>query len=232
MEKNISVSLIRLEKLKLADLEGIRSAMLESVYDEHTGYGFTNVSGSVDYISGSIVIRTPTFIPQLQTDTWQIVPKEFFLYSEIEFEIDFSLSLLEIFAPVKNTSKVTSHIIPLLGKDVRVSPIIFSPMLVYKNLINNNLLKCVERLVVNNFQHMDGITGRYDMKINDPSLGLDIITKYNEGISKVVLIIIPPNSSDVKLTISKNGNLIIRCDENVLPDVLDQIKNTLFMGKE
>jgi hypothetical protein len=232
MDKNFTISFIRLENLQPDDLQNIRAKLLETKYDEILGFGFTKVSGSSDYINATLVKRTPTYIPEFEIETLQFIQKEIFLFNEIDFEIDFKFSILEIFGSTKIASKVLSALVPIIDKRIRINPIQFTPVAVAQRVIESGLLKNVERLVINNFEHMDGVIGRYDMKINDASLGVKIIKEYNDEISKLVLNVSTPEVDHIRLGISRNGTLNIRCEESFLSETLLRMKNSLFLGKE
>ena len=231
MEINQTIHLTSLLGLSKVGRAKLQKNLETTTYNNADGYGFRNVVGSGKYVNATLVKRIPTFIPQFEEETGNIVEQEIFLYSKIDFGLDFNFDLLEVFGASKNASKVISSIYPLFQNDIRIEPLTLLP----SNVISALSLEAhvtIDRLVVNNFQHKEGITGRYDMHIDNPKEALQILKTYGSEISKVNLILRVPNISEARMTFTTTGSIAIKSEEGDLPEILSFIKAKLFERME
>jgi hypothetical protein len=230
MEINQTLHLTSLNGLSKTGHAKLQKKLETTAYNNADGYGFREVVGTNKYINSTLVKRIPTFIPQFEPETGNIVEQEIFLYSTIAFGLDFNFDLLDVHGSNKNVSKVISSLYPLMLDDISVEPINLLLTKVIKSL-SSEARVAISRLVVGNFQYKEGITGRYDMRIDDPKEALQILKKYESEISKVSLALGISNISEAKITITTTGGITLKTDESDLPEILGFIKAKLFERK-
>ncbi|MBL8098901.1 MAG: hypothetical protein JNK81_06945 [Anaerolineales bacterium] len=231
MEYNQTVQLTKFSGLSKINIKKIYKTIENYTYNENDGFGYKNVSSNSKYIHATLIKSMPTFIWQLNTNTYDIFEQEIILVNEVEFGLDFKFDFLDVYGSNKNISKVISAVSPLMNSSVNIDAVNIVPATAVAKL-NSSFKTKIERLVVNNFQYKDGISGKYDMRIDNTKIALQVLKNYKADISKVSLIVDVPNIGEVKLVISSNGSLSIKSNETDFFDVLDTIKSNLFQRME
>lgn len=231
MIKSFAISLEHLTPLNTEDVKNFRREFLTKNYTDEQGYGFRNVVLENDYLSATLVKRTPTLIPQFDFETGQIVEQNIFLYSEIEFALDATFHLLEIFGPAKDAPKVRAVLHPLLRSETRLFSVNLAPAEVLPKLAKASVQLSVDKLTVNNFQHREGIIGKYEMKLARGEWAMDMINKYAQDVTRASLSIAMDGMSEFALNISHRSRLTIKCEEEQFNNVFLFLKSVLFEGE-
>lgn len=232
MEYSQSIQLTRLSGLSKLSIKNIYRNFQNQTYNNDSGLGYKDVGITASYINATLVRNMPTFILQPEPETNNVVEQEIILVNEIEFGLDFKFDLLDIYGAGKNIPKVLSAIFPVVGKNVTTDSLLLSPVRMIKK-ISEQYEVVVDRLVVNNFQLVEGIVGKYDMRIQDKKASSSIIKKYGADITKANILIKTDEYGIVKFGISSSGSISIKSEDEVFFEVLDLIKTILFerMGK-
>lgn len=231
MERAFSVSLYHLEPLDKNNVKELRRKLLEARYDNERGLGFKSVSMHGDYLSATLVKRTPVIIPQFDLIKDQMVEQEIFLYTEIEFVLDCAFQLLEVFGAAKDVSKVRSALRPYLASQSRLFSANLNPANIIPLITRHAAQIKIEKLTVNNFQHRPGIIGKYEMRFEDSSLAHGIIGKYADNVVRTVLTVKYSDVSDFSLALAYGDRITVQCQEDEFDLVLTHLKSALFGGK-
>jgi hypothetical protein len=232
MRKSFSLSLSFIEPLDREAIMEFHRRFLELQYSEEQGLGFRKVSLSSDYISATLLKRTPTFISQYDAQTGQMIEREVFLYSEVGFGLDGEFQLLEVYGTAKDASKVRAALRLVLQPRSRLVPVNLAPADVILSLSQSSVRISVDRLTVANFQHSDGIIGRYDMRLTLPDLVTDIIEKYSHDVTKATISVVSSDFGDFDIDVSSSSRLTIKCEEQQFDEVFAYLKSFLFRTKE
>ena len=228
MQKKFAISFTRITPLNEELLFFFHENFLALKYSEERGYGFRHVDLSPQYLAATLVKRTPTLIPQLDAETGQVIKKEFFLFTEVEFAIDSKFHLIEIYGIAKNIPKLRASIMPLLPPNVELAPADLSPSAVIPKLLNYSHQISIEKLTVYNFQYRKGINGRFEMSIANSELARKIIDEYSHDVRKASIVISSEKFDTFFLDISDKSRLIVRCEENLFDDLYQSLKEILF----
>ncbi len=228
---NHSVHLIRLECLLPDMVKAISHRLTEEKYSNTTGVGFDEVLFDGDYLSATLLKRTPTFIPQYDLSAGKLIDQEFFIYSRIIWGIDTRFAILEVVGPTRNARKLLSAITSYLHPSVQIVPIDLSPSRVIPALIKKLFLQEIQKLTVNNFQYKEGIVGRFEMKVSKTEAATEILEKYPNEVSKAKFLLNLPEVGSVKVSFSCDGHIEVFCDEDDLFKVLSIIKTALFVNE-
>ena len=213
-------------------LNNLRSHFLSLRYSHDIGYGFRNVVMEGFCLSAVLVKRTATIISQFDMETGHLIDQEVFLFAEIGFRIDREHQLLEIFGPARDASKAIPVLRALLGDKVGLTPVSLRPSEVVELVAAKSERFVVERLTVNNFQHRDGVIGRYEMRITMPDLVTEIIHKYASDLSRITIMVSDEASGDFAVSSTGVGRLTVKCLEDRLDDALSFLKLALLTKKE
>jgi len=232
MQRSLSLSLSYIEHLDQTSLRAFHKQFLEMHYNEAEGFGFQEVSIDDDYLAAKLVKRVTTIIPYFDFQAGRMIEREIYLYSEIEFAIDQTYQLLEVFGAARHAGKVRAALRPLLGPNISLISADLAPGEVIPRLVKKTSETQIERLTVNNFQHSEGIVGRYEMKLANSDLAMKIISRYKHDVVKARICLSIPTVSSFVINISQSGRLSLTCDETHLKDALSFLKSTLFGDKE
>jgi hypothetical protein len=232
MEYSQSIQLTQLSGLSKLNTKNVYKSLQNNTYNNDLGLGYKNVEIIASYINATLVRNMPTFILQPEPETNNVIEQEIILVNEIDFGLDFKFDLLDIYGSGKNISKVLSAIFPIMGRNVTTNTVVLSPVRIIKKF-SERYETTVERLVVNNFQLVDGVVGKYDVRIQDNKAASSIIKKFSADISKANLIIKTREYGSVRLGVSTNGSISIKAEEDAFLEVLVLVKTFLFerLGK-
>lgn len=232
MEYSQSIQLTQLSGLSKLNIKNVYKNLQNNTYSNDLGLGYKNVEVLTSYINATLIRNMPTFILQPEPETNNVIEQEIILVNEIDFGLDFKFDFLDIYGSGKNIPKVLSAIFPIIGKNVTTNSVALSPVRIIKK-ISEQYEVTVERLVVNNFQFVDGVTGKYDVRIQDKKAASSLLKKFGADISKANLIITTSEYGNVKFGVSAGGSISIKSEEDVFFEVLELIKTLLFerMGK-
>lgn len=205
--------------------------LLSTPYTEQEGFGFREIQLYDNFITATLVKRTPTYIPQLDTSTGQLNEREIFLYSKSKFGIDFRYGLLEIYGTVQHGPKVRSLLRGILPSQSRVSSVTLMLADTIKRLSEHSHAILVDSLTVSNFRHKEGIIGKYMMRITKAELAESILQEYKNDVIKAHLQITSSSVGNFALELSRSGYLLIICDESIFVKVFSYLKSIIFSAR-
>lgn len=228
MKTSNTISFTKLGSFDIPKFQDLYKSLLATKYSDEQGFGFSHVSMSQNSLSASLIKRVPTTIPRFDLDIGQFIDEQIFLFSEIDFVISKAFNLIEIYGPVKNAPKVRVALYSLFHPEVQVTPIQFRPSAVYRKLLQAFTTITVDNLVVNNFQHKEGVIGRYTIKSAELNLVSQIISQYGHDVARLTCSVTNSVFGDFTFSISNNGSLRINCDEDQFLGLVNEMKSILF----
>ena len=163
MKKTVSVSLSYLKPFPPEDVDNFEQTFTEMPYTEERGFGFRAVARQDTYLGAVLINRRATFISQFDVEKRELVQEEIFLFDEIPFALDQSYQLLEVFGTANQAPKVRNALRSLIRSGTKISTIDLLPAQLIGDLIEVAEKVEIENLYVDNFQHQEGIRGRYDI---------------------------------------------------------------------
>jgi hypothetical protein len=228
MITSISLSLSRIDSLDITQLDSLRATLSSTVFDQSEGTGFQNVAVEEYILSAVLVKRSSTFIQQLNPESGVLDDSEIFVYTHIQFCIDYRYHTLDVFGPLSNASKVRTVLRPLLRHGTSVTAISLLPHIVVPKFNLPDVRSNVETLSVNNFRHREGMIGKYTMRINLPGLADEILDEYQSDVVQAQIRLILPSGSEFDATFSQTGQIKISGQEDELADGLLFCKSVLL----
>lgn len=231
MKKSVTISLTKIDSITSEGIEDLYRVFVEDKYSHDKSFGFNKVENSKGYITASLVKRTPTFIQYFDTSTRQLIDREIFLYSEIRFGMDPQYQLLEIYGPAKDASKVRTAIRRFFPKQTKIAPVDLSPNIVISKLHKSSAKFSVNNLTINNFQHTQGVIGRYTMRLSTSDLAISLINQYSRDVTQAHITVLTSPIREFELNVSYEGNLRIICDDSKFTEVFSYIKTILFTAE-
>ncbi len=231
METSQTLQLVNLIGLSKINRSKLQKQLDSTPYNDFEGYGFREVSGGIKYINATLVKKTPTFILQFEPETEKMIDREIFLFSTIDFKLDFYFDLLEVTGSSKNIQKIMSAIYPFIQNHIKTEPF-NRPLFNVVSALSPKTSMRVERLVINNFLHKEGVIGRYDMQIENPKEALQILKLYKSDVVKINFSLRDPLFGEGKITITNAGSVTIKGEEEELPEIWIFLKTKLFERTE
>lgn len=232
MRSSFPVSFTEVSPLNKEILAHICQSLLDTPYNGEDGFGFREVQSYDQFVTATLVKRTPTFISQLDTATGQLNEHKIFLYSKSKFGIDYQYGLLEIYGSAQQISKVRPALRGILPKECKLSTVTLILSETIKALSSSSDSILVDNLTVNNFRYREGVIGKYVMRIATFHLAEIILQEYVHDVLNAHIQIIGSPVGDFSLQLSRSGHLVIKCDELGFVDVFSYLKSVIFSARE
>ncbi len=201
-------------------------------YSDQEGFGFQEVQSFENLVVATLVKRIPTFIPQLNIDTGEISDREIFLYSKYKFGLDFKYNVLETYGAAQNASKTRITLRQVLSSQLKFTTLELNLVDIIKRLNEYAKSIVIDNLTVANFQHIEGVTGRYAMRISDFAVAELILHKYSHDILKASLQVISSPLGNFTLHLSKASTIKIVCNEQQFSSVFSYVKSVIIGGEQ
>ena len=158
-------------------------------------------------------------------DKNELVKREEYLYSTIDFRIDLRNDTLEVFGNGADVSKVITVF--------RNSAVEFTGIQNYKtNLFKllpllkdqtNNII--IEKLIVNYFKHGNGLIGRYEMEFLDEREAWKQLETYQNDIAKASVNVFIDDKEIKRLSLNNVGKISFKGTESEFFTILNLIKS-------
>ena len=228
MQKTYSIALSFLKPFLPDDIESFAQTFSEMPYSDERAYGFRQVRQEGAYLSAVLIRRTTSHIYQLDFELGELVSQEIFVFHEIPFALDAQFKLLEVYGPIQQAPKVRAILRSLTLSGTRISPVSLLPAQLLNDLLAAEGEVQINGLSVTNFQHRDGIRGRYDIQTIPRDVAQQILQEYPRNVKRAALSVTLPNFDHFNLQVSHKGNLRIKCEEHQLAQALQHLKTHHF----
>lgn len=197
-------------------------------YLEETGFGYKNIEEEDRVIYITLIKRTITSVLEYIVEENEFRSIDIPIFEEIKFSVDIERSLLYSFGAVSNLNKIKTALrntfdVPFTYKSMPLSPVeILDKLLEH----DKDFSFLITELIITNFKYKEGIHGKYVAKINKQNLVSEILKDYSKEIQKVSISILGDTEYD--LTISSNQSLSIKCEEDDLFTILENLKHRIY----
>lgn len=228
MKASMSIQLHRLQPLSNARLGALATLMSDMEYSAESTFGFRDIHFEADVLSATLVKQTVTTIRSYDAQRQALVDQEIHLYTEADFALDSRYQLLEVFGPATNASKVRVSLRPFLDRAHTLEAASLAPVVVVPRLVRRLEACEVDRLSVINFEHLQGVLGRYEVRLLTPGFAQDTLARYGHDVTKASLQCSLRRIGAVELVISSYGRLQISGEEETIEPAYYDIKSALF----
>lgn len=190
MNTNNTVILLAINLTDDNNFIGLTRLLSKLEYSDEEGIGFKNISQVSDkIIVGEALKKTPIFLNVLNANTQLVEKKEEFILSEIDFTIDLENKILEVYSNQQELKKLLL-VFRRLAKDIialrQLNFSISSLLLALKDI--TEILE-VKRMLVRDFQHIEGVVGSYDMNFYNSDLAWGFLEKYPSQVYRITFYI-------------------------------------------
>ena len=198
----------------------------ENPYSENDGIGFTNAQIFDSYVEATLIKRVPTSLQEFDTLSNSFVQKNIFVFDEITFYIDLEHNLLYSFASMAKLNKVKSILRNYIQGRILYENIELKPTKIISQM-GNDLEYKVNEIVIKKFIYNQGAVGKFVAQIGDDNIGQELMIAYSNEIQRVTFEIYSNSFKNFILTTSSNNTLNVKCEEEDLFCIVDNIKSQL-----
>lgn len=226
MNKRFSILLYEITGFSKNDLDNFSKSLKNSPYNEEDGFGFFDIETHVNYLSATLIKKTPAFISEYDNTKKIMIKKTIFVYSNIKFAVDTEYNLLEVYASQKDSSKLRSLLNDFFKKNITLKQVTFSPSEIVTILKERTKRLNIEKLKIDGFHYMKKAYGNFNISKTEQEFTNELFSEYQNEIKKITLTADFDNLEDIELTFSKNGQLVIKSVD--IEDALIIIKSIIF----
>lgn len=197
-------------------------------YTEDTGIGFRELNiEENNSISGLVVKRTPIFINVFDAETQSIVEREEFIITEIDFVLDITNRLIEIYGSIKNVKKLMTTFLQTVGETIKLEQLNLKPSKMLE-AFKEEVDSCeITKLHIKDFSSEKGVIGSYDIKSVNPDIAWRLVDEYKNDVVKAT-ISVDEGSVEALIQIFQNGKFKVTTKPRNNADlILYTIKNLI-----
>ena len=228
MKKSKSIVINRLLFAEVVNIEDIYSLFLNSPYLDSKGFGLKNVTVSNNIISAIAIKRSSTLIYDFNLITNEFERKPIFIFSEIQFCIDFTYNLMYVFGATALINTLKSLFRKIFEIKYEINSINLSAYTIYETLIHKRIRIEVKEFNIEKFVYKTGIIGRFSGLVSNNEIGLEIINEYKTDVNKLYLTVHNELDRSFGLLISNSGAIGIHCNDDDFNDNLENFKSFIL----
>lgn len=173
--------------LSREDYENLIDGIQGTPYTEDRSFGFIPETTEQDRLSGNLVFRTATTIPDINETTQEIEPVEQKRTDLIPFEIDYEKGILVVYANKEDTRKLTTRLSGLADWGLTIVPLSLNLRLLYQNLSSDTYSTSITGLRIQDFSINEHTNGSYHLKIFEEHEGERLLDEYETDISYITV---------------------------------------------
>lgn len=204
--------------------EDVLRILRDNEYEDEKGFGFGQTSLENDYLDGTLIKRTPVFVPDFINN--RISKREIFIYSEVSFAIDFTNLFLEVHDSAKQVSKVIQALRKVLDGKVAITECKLFPSALIPKLKGKANSLVVNRLIINNFKYEEDIVGKYSARVLNTKKALDLLSEYGHDVVKAE-VQIEDKANVYLIEFHSAGRIAVKCEDARFQDILFFFKGVL-----
>lgn len=209
-------------------IEEITRIFLSSHYAEKLGYGLINCELQEELLVSTMLKRNATFIFEYNSQSNELEKKQIFVFNEINFYLDFGRSLLYTIGAQNNLLQIKLLLKKILNSKFEFKNIELTPYKVYDVLTKRKINFSIDEICIENFNHLNGIIGRFNAKVFDNKLGKNTINQYKESCSKILFSLSNDDNEMFKVHVFGNGSFCLISDEESTLYNFDFLKNLIL----
>lgn len=198
------------------------------VFSDDSGFGFSNVTLSENILSARVVKRTSTFINDYDNKSNEFLKKQIFVYSDLQFFIDFNFNILYVLGGLSQLNYLKSIFRTILNINIQIAPIDLNAAIFFDLVNKKNIDAQIEQIIINRFNFNNGIVGRFSGHVIDQKTGYDLINEYKTDIVKISFLIKLNENECFTLQVLPNGSIKFLSEESEFEYFLNYLKQLIF----
>ena len=210
-----------------SDIESIAHVFESKKYTENAGIGFTYVHIEDDVIVTKVLVRTPSYLQNYNSQENVIEKKVVNVYEEIEFLMDLRYGLIYSTSSSIKFSKAKSLLRNCFKSKVVFKNVDCSPEKVFERIQLLDWKAFITDLSIKKFVYKEGAIGRLAIHLEDSQVGKELIDRYSGSISRLTVSIESKAFSEFFLSVTSQNSFTIRCQETNFWPIVNTIKENL-----
>ncbi|MCZ7393147.1 MAG: hypothetical protein ABOK23_08725 [Candidatus Methanoperedens sp.] len=209
-------------------LKDIIKKIKENEYSKSKGEGFAIKEIGENIIYANYIFQYPSFINKFDDESLDIKKEKIINKAVISFSIDFSHNLIVVFSNSSNARRLLTELGKITDFEMPIEDVNFSPLnLLPKFKKSNNILN-ITSLRIRNFKFNQKLSGTFWVRILEQQTAKELIDNYSGEIIYMGAST-KFDGRNVSMGFYENGSLMIFDKLNNLYDIIDEIKNILFL---
>ena len=197
------------------------------MYKEEYGLGFTSISNEDGIIVAQILYRSPSYIHHYNAANGLFEKQVINIYGELELLFDIDNNMIYTTSSQTKFAKAKTLLRECIKSRITFSNIEFSAKTMFENVRKMDFLPFITDLTIKQFRYKEGAMGRYSVHLDDNDLGYELLGLYSDSINRMTIHVQSNKYSDFVLSIASQNSLTIKCREENLWSIINELKSLL-----
>lgn len=197
------------------------------MYKEEYGLGFTSISNEDGIIVAQILYRSPSYIQHYNAANGLFEKQVINIYGELELLFDIDNNMIYTTSSQTKFAKAKTLLRECIKSRITFSNIEFSAKTMFENVRKMDFLPFITDLTIKQFRYKEGAMGRYSVHLDDNDLGYELLGLYSDSINRMTIHVQSNKYSDFVLSIASQNSLTIKCREENLWSIINELKSLL-----
>jgi len=166
--------------------ESLKQLVQKSSFSEKQDYGIMKFRNLDTYFSAVLLVKIPVFVTLADIKNMTKVKKEeTFTYDFIPFGVDYNYQLLEVYSTRSKKRFVDDFFTEIGGSGFGITELEFTMVDLVSILKKKQPEFYVNSIGFKDFILVEGISGRFNAKIKNNSVGKKLLNQFTESIASV-----------------------------------------------
>lgn len=223
-KETIIFNRIRIQDLRL---EEIAESFRAWKYSEEKGIGFTYVHVEDDSIVANVLIKTPSYVQNYNSQDNVFEKRIVYIYDECQFVLDYRFGLIISTSTLMKFNKAKSLLRSCLKSNISFENIECSVDKMFKRIGMLNWKPVIVDLSIKKFIYKEGATGRLTVHVEKPEIGEELLGIYSNNINRMTVLVNSEDFSTFMLSFSSQNSFTFRCEEAEFWPIVNLIKQIL-----
>jgi hypothetical protein len=208
--------------------DALKKVVKESKFVDKEEFGIMKFRDMDTYFTGILLVKIPVFLPVLDFSTLSKSKKEEdYTYDVIQFGADYQYQLLEVFSSRSKWRRIDSFFSEVGASGIGISEIEMTLEDTISMIKKRQPDFSLTGISLSNFSFAQGITGRFNAKISNNSMGKKLLNQYTEAV-KSLEVVLKIDKEPLRMKISAPVNFQYWIPEEMSNDAQNFIKRLFF----
>ena len=197
------------------------------LYKEEYGLGFTSITNEDGIIVAQILFRSPSYIQHYNAANGLFEKQVIYIYGELELLYDTYNNMIYTTSSQTKFAKAKTLLRECIKSRITFSNIEFSAITMFENVRKMDSIPFITDLTIKQFKYKEGAMGRYSVHLEDNDLGYELLDLYSDSINRMTIHVQSKKYPDFVLSIASQNTLTIKCREENLWSIINDLKSYL-----
>ena len=220
---------ITFNRVKIPDLsiEEISEVFRAHRYSDETGIGFTYVHLEDNSIVTKVLIRTPSYVQNYNSQENVFEKSIIYIYDEVQIMLDHHNQLIYSTSSSTKFNKAKSLLRNCLKSKVSFANIECSPEKMFSKIQLLNWTPFIIDLSIKKFAYKEGAVGRLTVHVDKPEIGYELLKLYSNNITRMTVQVESKKFSDFILSVTSQNSFTLKSEECDFWSIVNLIKRNL-----